>query len=124
MVVKKTVKVAWRLGISAALLAYTLSGCTLKRHFEKSDACNPPQLAWSELKQACVIPAAAADITINRLGGHAPAYAVFSQDRSHVEMFADDMPAGTILEAVKGGYVSPDGKIRLLRRDTQWKLVR
>ena len=48
-------------------------------------------------------------------------YVLFAADRSRAEVFAADAPAGSaVLQAVKGGYASDDGRLRLLRDERRF----
>ena len=49
-------------------------------------------------------------------------YGILSEDKQQVEVFASDLPENTILEVVKGGYVSKDGKVRLMKTKKSWKI--
>jgi len=49
-------------------------------------------------------------------------YGILSEDKQQVEVFASDLPENTILDVVKGGYVSKDGKVRLMKTKKSWKI--
>ena len=49
-------------------------------------------------------------------------YGIQSADKTQVELFGADMAENTILDAVKGGYVSKDGKMRLKKTKKGWAL--
>ena len=51
-------------------------------------------------------------------------YVIFSEDKAQAEIFAADVPQNTLLEAVKGGYASRDGKVRLMRENQRWRLIK
>lgn len=53
---------------------------------------------------------------------HLVLYAILSDDRQQAEVFVADLPKNTILDVVKGGYVSKDGKIRLRKTNKGWKI--
>ena len=79
--------------------------------------------SYSYLKKACVQVFDVAEI---KLGDPAnktqTVYGILSEDKQQVEVFASDLPENTILEAVKGGYVSKDGKVRLMKTKKSWKI--
>lgn len=79
--------------------------------------------SYSFLKKECVQVFNIADITLKDPQNDSLAvYIIFSEDRTQAEVFAADLPENTILEAVKGGYLSKDSKIRLLKTDNHWKI--
>lgn len=81
--------------------------------------------SWSALKQECVQPWNAADLKLNDPANDTLAvYVILSADKAQAEIFAADVPDNTILEAVKGGYASKDGNIRLLNSASGWQLHR
>lgn len=81
---------------------------------------------WSHLKQACVQTFNVADIRLSETidGTTYGVDVILSDDRSQAEVFAVSLPDNTILTAVKGGYVSDDGKIRLMKTTRGWRLIR
>ena len=80
--------------------------------------------SYSYLKKACVQVFDVADIKLDDPANKTQAvYGILSEDKQQVEVFASDLPENTILEAVKGGYVSKDGKVRLMKTKTSWKIV-
>lgn len=79
--------------------------------------------SWSELKQECIQPFSVADIRLTDPDNATLAvYVILSADKSQAELFASDLPPGTWLQAVKGGYLSDDGNIRLLKTRQGWTL--
>ena len=81
--------------------------------------------SWSALKQTCVQPWNAAHIKLDDPADSTLAvYVIFSEDKAQAEIFAADVPQNTLLEAVKGGYASRDGKVRLMRENQQWRLIK
>ena len=79
--------------------------------------------SWSLLKQECVQPFSVADIRLTDPDNATLAvYVILSADKSQAELFAADLPPGTRLQAVKGGYLSDDGNIRLLKTRQGWTL--
>ena len=81
--------------------------------------------SWSALKQTCVQAWQAADLKLDDPADSTLAvYVIFSEDKAQAEIFAADVPQNTLLEAVKGGYASRDGKVRLMRENQQWRLIK
>ena len=79
--------------------------------------------AYSYLKKACVQVFDVADIKLDDPANKTQAvYGILSEDKQQVEVFASDLPENTILEVVKGGYVSKDGKVRLMKTKKSWKI--
>ena len=78
---------------------------------------------YSYLKKACVQVFDVADIKLDDPANKTQAvYGILSEDKQQVEVFASDLPENTILEVVKGGYVSKDGKVRLMKTKKSWKI--
>ncbi len=81
--------------------------------------------SWSVVKQQCIRPFDNPDITFaDPDNGTLAVYVLLSEDKSRAEVFASGVPHNTVLESVKGGYTSRDGKIRLLREGGSWRLVK
>ncbi|MDO5638291.1 MAG: hypothetical protein Q4G28_00280 [Neisseria sp.] len=81
--------------------------------------------SWSALKQECVQPWEVADLKLDDPANDTLAvYVILSADKAQAEIFAVDVPDNTLLEAVKGGYASKDGNIRLLNSASGWQLHR
>ena len=79
--------------------------------------------SYSYLKKACVQVFDVADIKLDDPANKTQAvYGIISEDKQQVEVFASDLPENTILEVVKGGYVSKDGKVRLMKTKKSWKI--
>lgn len=79
--------------------------------------------SYSYLKKACVQVFDVADIKLDDPANKTQTvYGILSEDKQQVEVFASDLPENTILEAVKGGYVSKDGKVRLMKTKKSWKI--
>ena len=79
--------------------------------------------SYSYLKKACVQVFDVADIKLDDPANKTLAvYGILSEDKQQVEVFASDLPENTILEVVKGGYVSKDGKVRLMKTKNSWKI--
>lgn len=74
-------------------------------------------------EKACVQVFDVADIKLDDPANKTQAvYGILSEDKQQVEVFASDLPENTILEVVKGGYVSKDGKVRLMKTKKSWKI--
>lgn len=81
--------------------------------------------SYSYLKQQCVQPFNVADITLqDPVNDTLAVYVILSEDKAQAEVFAADLPEKTILNVVKGGYVSPDKKVRLRKTETTWKITK
>ena len=79
--------------------------------------------SYSYLKKACVQVFDVADIKLDDPANKTQAvYGILSEDKQQVEVFASDLPENMILEVVKGGYVSKDGKVRLMKTKNSWKI--
>ena len=79
--------------------------------------------SYSYLKKACVQVFDVADIKLDDPANKTQAvYGIFSENKQQVEVFASDLPENTILEVVKGGYVSKDGKVCLMKTKNSWKI--
>ena len=79
--------------------------------------------SYSYLKKACVQVFDVADIKLDDPANKTQAvYGILSEDKQQVEVFASDLPENTILDVVKGGYVAKDGKVRLIKTKTSWKV--
>lgn len=120
--------------ITPALLAAALAACT-SSPFETVPVLGGDRDAhgciasagqsWSALKQQCIQPFDNPDIKFADPGNDTLAvYVLLSSDKSRAEVFASGVPENTILESVKGGYASRDGKIRLLHEEGGWRLVK
>ena len=78
--------------------------------------------SYSYLKKACVQVFDVADIKLDDPANKTQAvYGILSEDKQQVEVFASDLPENTILDVVKGGYISKDSKVRLIKTKTSWK---
>ncbi|WP_370765992.1 hypothetical protein [Haemophilus sp.] len=79
--------------------------------------------SYSYLKKACVQVFDVAEIKLDDPANKTQAvYGILSEDKQQVEVFSSDLPENTILEVVKGGYLSKDGKVRLMKTKTSWKI--
>ena len=79
--------------------------------------------SYSYLKKSCVQVFDVADIKLDDPANKTQAvYGILSEDKQQVEVFASDLPENTILEVVKGGYASKDGKVRLMKTKNSWKI--
>ncbi|MFC3874631.1 hypothetical protein [Neisseria musculi] len=117
-----------------ALLAAALAACTAPP-FETAPAIGGGRDAhscitsagqsWSVLKQQCIQPFDNPDIQFaDPDNGTLAVYVLLSDDKSRAEVSASGVPEHTVLENVKGGYASRNGKIRLLRGKGGWKLTK
>lgn len=81
---------------------------------------------WSVLLQQCVQLFNVANIRmVDPDNQSLAAYAIFSKDKKQAEIFSATLPKGIILGATKGGFISTDGKIRLVDLGrNNWKLVK
>ena len=81
---------------------------------------------FSQLQQRCVRVFDVAEIRLPAPENATLAvYAIVSADHQTAELFWAKLPQSVLLEVVKGGYASPDGKIRLIHhQDNQWLLRR
>lgn len=78
---------------------------------------------YSFLKNECIQLFNAADITLKDPQNETlTIYIIFSEDYSQAEVFAADLPENTILESVKGGYLSKESQIRLIKIDNDWEI--
>lgn len=78
---------------------------------------------YSYLKNACVWIIEEADIKLDASGNNTfTVYVIFSEDKAQAEVFALDLPENTILDVVKGGYLSKDGNIRLMKTAYGWRI--
>ena len=79
--------------------------------------------SYSYLRKACVQVFDVADIKLDDPANKTQAvYGILSEDKQRVEVFASDLPENTVLDVVKGGYISKDGKVRLMKTKTSWKI--
>ena len=88
--------------------------------------CNPATGAsYSFLKQSCVQWFNVADIKLADPNNETLAvYVILSEDKMLAEVNAADLPENTILQAVKGGYVAKDKKVRLKKVGNEWKIYK
>lgn len=81
--------------------------------------------SYSFLKQSCVQWFNVADIKLADPNNETLAvYVILSEDKMLAEVNATDLPENTILQAVKGGYVSKDKKVRLKKVGHEWKIYK
>lgn len=81
--------------------------------------------SYSFLKQSCVQWFNVADIKLADPNNETLAvYVILSEDKMLAEMNAADLPENTILQAVKGGYVAKDKKVRLKKVGHEWKIYK
>ncbi|AGH39336.1 hypothetical protein F542_1990 [Bibersteinia trehalosi USDA-ARS-USMARC-188] len=80
---------------------------------------------YSMIKQSCIQPFAIADIKLTDPNDNTLAlYVILSEDRQKAEIFSASKTKSTLFEAVKGGYVSQDGKVRLINQRQIWKITK
>ncbi len=80
---------------------------------------------YSFVKQACVQVFDVADIKLDDpMNDTLAVYAILSDDRMQAELFwaSHGGDKSILMDVVKGGYVSKDGKIRLIRQNNHWQL--
>ena len=81
--------------------------------------------SYSFLKQSCVQWFNVADIKLADPNNETLAvYVILSEDKMLAEVNAADLPENTILQAVKGGYVAKDKKVRLKKVGHEWKIYK
>ena len=79
--------------------------------------------SWSKLHHACIQPFDVADIRLQDPANPTLAiYAILAADQSQAELFSADHAESLILDSVKGGYASADGKTRLLNTQNGWSI--
>ncbi|WGE68807.1 hypothetical protein NYR78_07495 [Actinobacillus equuli subsp. haemolyticus] len=79
--------------------------------------------SYSFLQKECVQPFQVANIRLADPVNHDLAiYVVLSEDKAQAELFSANLPQGIILDAVKGGYLSKDNQIRLMKLAEGWKI--
>ena len=79
--------------------------------------------SYSYVRKACVQVFDVADIKLDDPANKTQAvYGILSEDKQQVEVFASDLPENTVLDVVKGGYISKDSKVRLIKTKTSWKV--
>lgn len=114
--------------LSALMLTTSLAACSSQEPAigGQTDAhgCLPSTGAsYSFLKQQCVQWFNVADIKLTDPDNDTLAvYVILSDDKTQAEVSAAGLPENTILESVKGGYVSKDGKVRLMKVGKTWKI--
>ena len=63
--------------------------------------------SYSYVRKACVQVFDVADIKLDDPANKTQAvYGILSEDKQQVEVFASDLPENTVLDVVKGGYIS------------------
>ena len=79
--------------------------------------------SWSKLRHACIQPFDVADIRLQDPANPTLAiYAILAADQSQAELFSADQAESLLLDSVKGGYASADGKTRLLNTQNGWSI--
>lgn len=111
--------------LSTLMLASMLIACSEGDQKDTHGCSTSLGQRYSFLKQTCVKPFEIADIKLETdQNKKSVIYVILSEDRSQAEIFATDLPENTILDGVKGGYLSKDNKIRLIKTAEHWKLNR
>ncbi|OOH90780.1 hypothetical protein BMT54_03880 [Pasteurellaceae bacterium 15-036681] len=117
--------------LSSAILALILTACThtqtssINENSKDLHGCTSANQSYSFLKQTCVKLFEIADIKLTDPTNHTlSAYVLLSEDKQQAEIFALDIPENTILDVVKGGYLSKDNKIRLIKTANSWKIIK
>ena len=79
--------------------------------------------SWSKLRHACIQPFDVADIRLQAPANATLAlYIILAADKSQAELFGANHAESLILDSVKGGYASADGKTRLLNTQNGWSI--
>lgn len=116
------------------LTATVLIGCKtsptgqFSKHGGKQDnyGCTvASNTTWSHLKQQCVKLTEVADIQFEEQIQEktTPVHVILSEDKYYAEVFVNHVSDDLILKSVKGGYISDDNKIRLMKPEKGWKLL-
>ncbi|WGE84935.1 hypothetical protein [Actinobacillus equuli] len=117
-----------RILLPISVLIGLLTSCEVKEEHnnakqDKYGCLLSAGFSYSWLKKECVQPFNLANIRLaDPLNKDSAIYVVLSEDKSQAELFSANLPQGTILEAVKGGYLSKDNQIRLIKRAEGWKI--
>lgn len=92
---------------------------------DKYGCVTSADFTWSKLRQQCVRVFNVADIQLSETikGVTYNIDVILSEDKQQAEIFAVSVPKNTILQAVKGGYISDDNKIRLMNTSKGWKFL-
>lgn len=79
---------------------------------------------WSELKQQCVQIFNIADIELaDPKNNTLAAYVILSDDKQQAELFWTSYEQkGIMLDVVKGGYLSKDNKVMLIKTADGWSI--
>lgn len=112
--------------LSTLALSCSLLACSEIGGNQDAHGCLPSAgQSYSFLKQRCVQPFDVADIKLpDPTTPMLAVYVILSEDRQLAEVFAADLPENTLLDAVKGGYLSKDNKVRLTRTTSGWKIAK
>lgn len=110
------------------MFALTLTACAsqpvvMGGHTDKYGCLPSAGQSYSVLKQQCVQVFSVADIKLDDPNNASLAvYVILSEDKLEAEMFWASHENPIMMDSVKGGYLSKDGKIRLLRQNDTWKI--
>lgn len=78
---------------------------------------------YSTLKEECVQVFDVADIQLTDPNNHRLAvYVILSEDKSQAEVFWASEPQPILMDVFKGGYLSKDSKIRLVKIADGWRI--
>ncbi|WP_026313119.1 hypothetical protein [Actinobacillus capsulatus] len=90
---------------------------------DKSSCLSSSGFSYSFLQKECIQPFKLANLRlVDPINSQLAIYVVLSEDKSQAELFSANLAQGIILEAVKGGYLSKDNRIRLIKRAEGWKI--
>lgn len=113
-------------GILGVVCAATfLMACQSTKHLsgQSPSPCAKDGYRQSLLTHHCVQPSIETHIAFMNADGEM-VYVLLSDDRQFAEVFIGNSPQSIVLEAVKGGYLSADGKTRLINTGQAWRLLR
>lgn len=104
----------------------TSSQAPIPAHQDAHGCLSTTGKTWSSLKQQCIHTVNQADFYLKEIinGTTYRIDVILSEDRQHAEIFSENLPKNTILTAVKGGFISDDNRLRLIKYADGWKLRR
>lgn len=104
-----------------------MMGCTVysNNQLEQSPSLNhcTPDYFWSELKQRCVSPITIADVHLT--DPEIPTsnlHILFAEEQGKAESFSINPFQHMLLDAVKGGYMTRDKKLFLIKMQSGWEI--
>ncbi|WGE88954.1 hypothetical protein [Actinobacillus arthritidis] len=90
---------------------------------DKYDCLSSNGFSYSFLQKECIQPFKLANLRLaDPVNQDLAIYVVLSEDKAQAELFSANLPQGIILDAVKGGYLSKDNQIRLMKLAEGWKI--